>query len=42
VRVGRAAEAVAAYDAAIARTGNAAERAFLEQKRATIGVRVRP
>jgi RNA polymerase sigma-70 factor (ECF subfamily) len=32
-RLGRPAEARAAYDAAIALTGNAAERAFLEQRR---------
>jgi RNA polymerase sigma-70 factor (ECF subfamily) len=32
-RLGRRAEAVAAYDAAIARTGNAAERRFLQERR---------
>ena len=32
-RLGRDAEAVLAYEAAIARTGNAAERAFLERRR---------
>jgi RNA polymerase sigma-70 factor (ECF subfamily) len=32
-RLGRDAEAVAAYQAAIARTGNATERAFLERRR---------
>jgi RNA polymerase sigma-70 factor (ECF subfamily) len=32
-RLGRDAEAVLAYDAAIARTGNATERAFLERRR---------
>jgi RNA polymerase sigma-70 factor (ECF subfamily) len=32
-RLGRAQEAAAAYDAAIARTGNRAERAFLERRR---------
>ncbi|GAA1963070.1 RNA polymerase sigma factor [Amycolatopsis minnesotensis] len=32
-RLGRTAEATAAYDTAIARTGNAAERAFLERRR---------
>ena len=32
-RLGRTAEAVAAYDAAIARSENAAERAFLERRR---------
>jgi RNA polymerase sigma-70 factor (ECF subfamily) len=32
-RVGRHAEAARAYEAAIARTGNAAERAFLERRR---------
>jgi RNA polymerase sigma-70 factor (ECF subfamily) len=32
-RLGRPAEAAAAYDAAIARTGNAAERRFLERRR---------
>jgi RNA polymerase sigma-70 factor (ECF subfamily) len=30
--VGRTAEAVAAYDAAIARTGNTAERDFLRRR----------
>jgi RNA polymerase sigma-70 factor, ECF subfamily len=32
-RLGRSAEAAAAYEAAIARTGNASERAFLERRR---------
>ncbi len=32
-RLGRAAEAVSAYDAAIARTDNATERAFLQHSR---------
>lgn len=32
-RLGRPEEAAAAYDAAIARTGNRAERAFLERRR---------
>ncbi|HXV93814.1 MAG TPA: sigma-70 family RNA polymerase sigma factor, partial [Pseudonocardia sp.] len=32
-RLGRGAEAVVAYDAAIARAGNAAERAFLQRRR---------
>ena len=36
-RLGRDAEAVAAYEAAIARTGNAAERAFLERRRRALG-----
>jgi RNA polymerase sigma-70 factor (ECF subfamily) len=31
-RLGRAAEAAPAYEAAIARTGNAAERAFLRRR----------
>ncbi len=35
-RLGRADEAAAAYEAAIARTGNAAERAFLAQRRASL------
>jgi RNA polymerase sigma-70 factor, ECF subfamily len=35
-RLGRRADAAAAYDAAIARTGNGAERAFLEDRRATL------
>jgi RNA polymerase sigma-70 factor, ECF subfamily len=35
-RLGRDVEAAAAYDAAIARTGNAAERAFLESRRRTL------
>jgi RNA polymerase sigma-70 factor, ECF subfamily len=35
-RLGRDAEAVAAYDAAIARAGNAAERAFLERRRRSL------
>ena len=34
-RLGRSAEAVAAYDTAIALTGNAAERAFLEGRRSS-------
>jgi RNA polymerase sigma-70 factor (ECF subfamily) len=37
-RLGRDVDAAAAYDAAIARTGNAAERAFLEQRRRTLRV----
>jgi RNA polymerase sigma-70 factor, ECF subfamily len=36
-RVGRAADAALAYDAAIARAGNAAERAFLRRRRETLG-----
>jgi RNA polymerase sigma-70 factor, ECF subfamily len=36
-RLGRDAEAVAAYEAAIARTGNATERAFLERRRRALG-----
>ncbi|MFW3172779.1 RNA polymerase sigma factor [Geodermatophilus sp. CPCC 206100] len=36
-RLGRAAEAATAYDAAIAVAGNAAERAFLERRRAALG-----
>jgi RNA polymerase sigma-70 factor (ECF subfamily) len=36
-RLGRKAEAAAAYRAAIARTENAAERAFLQRKRDTLG-----
>jgi RNA polymerase sigma-70 factor, ECF subfamily len=35
-RLGRDAEAAAAYDAAIARAGNAAERAFLERRRRSL------
>ena len=35
-RLGRAADARLAYDAAIARTANAAERAFLERRRQTL------
>jgi RNA polymerase sigma-70 factor, ECF subfamily len=35
-RLGRDAEAAAAYDAAIARAENGAERAFLQRKRAVI------
>ncbi len=35
-RLGRAGEAAVAYDEAIARTGNAAERAFLERRRLTV------
>jgi RNA polymerase sigma-70 factor (ECF subfamily) len=35
-RLGRGDEAVAAYDAAIERTGNAAEREFLERRRAQV------
>ena len=37
-RLGRHDEAAVAYDAAIARTGNAAERAFLEQRRRALRV----
>ncbi|BDT92659.1 RNA polymerase subunit sigma-24 [Nocardia sputorum] len=36
-RLGRTEEAVAAYDAAIARTGNVAERNFLMRRRAELG-----
>lgn len=36
-RLGREAEAAEAFDAAIARTQNAAERAFLERKRRNPG-----
>ncbi len=36
-RLGRAAEAAAAYDAAIARTGNAAEQEFLRRRRDALG-----
>jgi RNA polymerase sigma-70 factor, ECF subfamily len=36
-RLGRDAEAAQAYDAAIARAGNAAERAFLQRRRAELG-----
>jgi RNA polymerase sigma-70 factor, ECF subfamily len=36
-RLGRDAEAAQAYDAAIARAGNAAERAFLHRRRAELG-----
>jgi RNA polymerase sigma-70 factor, ECF subfamily len=36
-RLGRGAEAAEAYDAAIARAGNPAERAFLEGRRAALG-----
>jgi RNA polymerase sigma-70 factor (ECF subfamily) len=35
-RLGRSAEAAPAYDAAIARTGNAAEREFLRRRRQTL------
>jgi RNA polymerase sigma-70 factor (ECF subfamily) len=35
-RLGRTAEAALAYDAAIARTGNAAERDFLRRSRAAL------
>ena len=35
-RVGRAADAVLAYDAAIALTANAAEQAFLRRRRAEL------
>jgi RNA polymerase sigma-70 factor, ECF subfamily len=35
-RLGRDAEAVLAYEAAIARTGNATERAFLERRRQSL------
>ncbi|WP_067808245.1 RNA polymerase sigma factor [Nocardia beijingensis] len=38
-RLGRTEEAAAAYDAAIARTGNAAERNFLTRRRAELGAR---
>lgn len=38
-RLGRTEEACAAYDAAIARTGNAAERDFLTRRRAELGGR---
>jgi len=38
-RLGRDAEAVAAYDAALARTANAAERRFLEGRRAALRAR---
>jgi RNA polymerase sigma-70 factor, ECF subfamily len=41
-RLGRKAEAAAAYDAAIARTGNAAERRFLEQRRDAAGTAGHP
>ena len=37
-RLGRDVEAAVAYDAAITRTGNAAERAFLEHRRRTLRV----
>jgi len=36
-RLGRSAEAALAYDAAIARTENAAERDFLRRRRAALG-----
>jgi RNA polymerase sigma-70 factor (ECF subfamily) len=36
-RLGRTAEARPAYDAAIDRAGNAAERAFLQRRRAELG-----
>jgi len=36
-RLGRDAEAARAYDAAISRAGNAAERAFLARRRAALG-----
>jgi RNA polymerase sigma-70 factor, ECF subfamily len=36
-RLGRTGDAVAAYDAAIERTGNGAERAFLERRRDQLG-----
>jgi RNA polymerase sigma-70 factor, ECF subfamily len=36
-RLGRDAEAAQAYDAAIARAGNAAERTFLQRRRAELG-----
>ena len=39
-RLGRGAEAAAAYDAAISRTGNAAERDFLRQRRQALPRRV--
>jgi RNA polymerase sigma-70 factor, ECF subfamily len=35
-RLGRAGEAAAAYNVAIARTGNRAEREFLEQQRSSL------
>jgi RNA polymerase sigma-70 factor, ECF subfamily len=38
-RLGREADAVLAYDAAIALAGNAAERAFLKRRRETLGTR---
>ncbi|MGV9724890.1 RNA polymerase sigma factor [Nocardia beijingensis] len=38
-RLGRTEEAAAAYDAAIARAGNAAERNFLTRRRAELGAR---
>ncbi|MFL5619664.1 MAG: RNA polymerase sigma factor [Gemmatimonadaceae bacterium] len=38
-RLGRVAGAVAAYDAAIAHSGNAAERAFLERRRGEVSAR---
>jgi RNA polymerase sigma-70 factor (ECF subfamily) len=41
-RLGRSGEAVAAYDAAIARAENAAERAFLERRRSAAGARGAP
>jgi RNA polymerase sigma-70 factor (ECF subfamily) len=40
-RLGRDAEAVAAYDEAIARTENAVQRAFLERRRAELAARPR-
>ena len=39
-RLGRDAEAAAAYDAALARTGNAAERAFLRRSRSALPARL--
>jgi RNA polymerase sigma-70 factor, ECF subfamily len=36
-RLGRDTEAAAAYEAAIARAGNAPERAFLERRRQALG-----
>jgi RNA polymerase sigma-70 factor, ECF subfamily len=41
-RLGRPAEAAAAYDAALARTGNAAERRFLRQRRDAADTAGRP
>jgi len=41
-RLGQSAEAVVAYDAAIARTANGAERAFLQQRRDRCGLEDAP